>query len=300
MKKFILISTIVAGITVSQLSFAQQVDPATEAAATAKDHDTTELHESGLSISDGKYHGIGQGAVGLQGTTVTITNSPTATNTYGAGHTSLELSLAPGASGFALDLEEKSGVNLWTRHGDQTIVPLLGLEPLNFAAGTSIGFESKTTQHTDALGVTTTTKDSDPHRIPGREPYIEWSPMAAVGFQVLGDTCKAMFAIRGGASIGTLGDGGVRPAYGAGVSAVCKHILSFSADVMRIPTKTVDVDMASLRAFVLVPGQHFGIGTVFDARDSKNVNQASSVYSLPLPSSTTAEVVGKIVIGGEF
>ncbi len=299
MKRFILISTIAAGLSIAPHAFGQQAAPEAEGIS-KKDHDTTEMHASGIDGSYGKFQGTTQSGVGLQGMSVTITNAPGATNTYGAGHGSLDLSLTPGASGFALNAEEKSGVNLWTRKSNEAVIPLIGLEPLNLMFGTSVGFDKKTTTHTGVLGQTYTTQDSDPHRIQGREPNIEWSPMASAGVQLFSDTCKATLLIRGGASIGTLGDGGVRPAYGAGVTAVCKDLLQFSADVMRIPTKTVDVDMASLRAFVLIPGQKFGVGTVFDARDAKDVSQSSAVYSLPTPASATGEFVGKVVIGGKF
>lgn len=256
---------------------------------------TTTMDKGAVTGSYGFYHGEKQGAIGLQGMKTTITNAQGTMKAYGTGHGSIEV----GTVGIAFNAEHKSGLNFWTRKGSERVVPLIGIEPFNLALGTSIGFDKLVTEQKNPLGQTYYVERSNPHRILGREPFIEWSPMASVGIQVLGDTCKAMFALRGGVSLGTLGDGGLRTAYGAGVVGVCEDVLQFSADVMRISTKSSDVDMASVRAFILIPGQSFGIGAVVDGRDTKDSGQ-SAVFSMPGPSSKTAEFVGKIALGGRF
>lgn len=85
--------------------------------------------------------------------------------------------------------------------------------------------------------------------------YIEWQPMAAVGLQIPSDLCRVAILVRGGGSWGTIGENGLRPAYGMGGYINCSNVFDFAAEITHIQSDTpTDVLMSEIR----IPLQHVG------------------------------------------
>ncbi len=77
-----------------------------------------------------------------------------------------------------------------------------------------------------------------------RTDYIEWQPMMSVGGQLPIASCRILALIRGGGSLGNLGDGGARWAYGSGAYLNCPK-LDLIGEITRIKTKSGDHDLAN-------------------------------------------------------
>jgi hypothetical protein len=158
-----------------------------------------------------------------------------------------ELNLDIGATGFAtghrygmahvrLMIGNTFGINLsdsvgWNFFGDSPFI--LSTELLNFQINWAVQAAAE------------------------QRNYFEWTPMAAAGFQVQTDQCRVVAVIRGGGSVGTLGDGGARPAYGVGGYVDCESKLALGAELLRIEDASNDIDLA--RVEISVP-----IGAVGD------------------------------------
>ena len=140
---------------------------------------------------------------------------------YGMGQLRLML-----GNTFGIHLSEAGGVNLLRYTADHPIF-LIGVEPFNFNFNAGVQGSVENLSN-----------------------YFEWTPMAAVGLDIDflelsdDDTCRGILLARGGASIGTLGDGGARPAYGAGFHINCADAVNFGADLLRIEDANFDVDLA--------------------------------------------------------
>lgn len=267
-------------------------------------HDSSRMEIAGAGGAYQEFNkGNKTGAFVLQYNAVGINNggkSPEITTAGRTMYSTSGASLDVSPEGIGARLDARVGNNLWKRKDDAPVAPLIGIEPLSLSMGTSVSFKPGTEIKKDILGIDREVPAKGLHRINGREPFFEWTPMAAIGAQFFTDSCKAMVAVRGGAAIGTLGDGGVRPAYGAGASAVCNNKLIFNADFTRIVTENSNVDMANLMAGVKIPGQDFAIGAVFEGRDTKDTAKSPSVYSFPTASGDRPDVAAKLFIGGAF
>lgn len=235
----------------------------------------------------GKYQGNTQaGATAhMQGVSIANGDQHKNPNTEGPAlsYANLSAGVEVGPAGVEVAGKLNGGWNFWKRNDGQTVVPHVGFEPFNWQAGASIGFDNKP-------GVS----------IQGRTAHLEWMPMGAAGVQVFGDTCRAMFSARGGMSVGTFGDNNLKPVYGAGVMGVCKNLLLFNADLTRIKDGEKNIDMATFHAALKIPGQSFSVGAVFEGRDTKDAGDMGFMPSIPLPGSSTAEISGKLMIGGAF
>lgn len=77
-----------------------------------------------------------------------------------------------------------------------------------------------------------------------RTDYIEWQPSVSLGVQAESGTCHALAAVRGGASVGTLGDNGIRKSYGVGANLVCKGVKA-AGEWTQIKSDTDHANIAS-------------------------------------------------------
>lgn len=146
---------------------------------------------------------------------------------YGTEHGRLELGSGIGLTGAGF-----AGAGYLTPASNGSSGVFVGLEPVN-------------------LQVTLNSNDE-------REDFIEWSPMASVGLHLDTDVCRATALARGGLSLGSLGDGGLRVAKGMGAYLACEHG-QLAGEMTRIKTDTGDVDLATIDLSVIaIP--RFAIG----------------------------------------
>lgn len=188
---------------------------------------------------------------GVLSLTALRTQQPSTENgfaSYGQGTLRLEA-----GTGLGVALRGKSGTTLIGAGNGVTVAPHVGLELL------SMNFSVNTNDN--------------------REDFIEWSPMAALGVQGnIGNLCKVVANARAGGSIGTLGKGGARAAYGAGVDSHCLKMFNLSANATRIATGTGPVDLQSADFRVMFPGTRANIGVSAEAITTRAESSKSHLF----------------------
>ena len=98
----------------------------------------------------------------------------------------------------------------------------------------------------------------------GRVDFWEWLPALSLGIRTepLG-VCKVLLLARGGAAVGNLGTGGIRPMYGAGAYLSCGR-LDMASSITRVLTETQTVELVETNLSARL-GKVFGIGLRFES-----------------------------------
>lgn len=129
---------------------------------------------------------------------------------------------------------------------------------------------------------------------PKREHFIQFTPMASVGAELMTQACRFLLAARVGGGVGTLGEPGTSWAYGAGAYANCRYV-NVSADATRLTTGSGPVDMANGDLRVSIPlGSavpfKLGLGVRAEAIVSHDGYKSAGVVPTPGATSPTDRV----------
>lgn len=218
----------------------------------------------GESGGEKEIAGVVSGAeINLPGTRVTVGGRQA--NEYAHANLRLELGTGFGAAGDlnmsqdSLALRSKSGI----------VRVHAGIEPIN------LHFSANTNKN--------------------RTDYFEWQPMAALGLQLGSESCSIMAVARAGAAIGTLGENGVRAAYGGGALSSCGGFRA-AGEVTRIRSDRQPADIGSID---LAFGRKIAVGLRGEAVVVSSDEKALA-ESLGEKGRGTEEVRGLVTVGGAF
>jgi len=189
-------------------------------------------------------------------------------NGYGYSEMRLEIGTGFGIAGNWMSGTKLSGL----KRGETGVAPLLGLEIFNVRLSANT--------------------DDD------REDFIEWMPMMAAGLNAATNGCALSLVARGGAALGTLGDGGVRSAAGVGTYLNCKKV-DLSADFTRIWTKGQPVDLARAELVFPALGDNMYVGISAEAISTRQSKSVDLLNWLP-ETNDKVEKRAFLVVGGTY
>jgi hypothetical protein len=173
------------------------------------------------------------------------------------GHDYLRLEIggrSEGGVGLGIAGGGMSGSQLVGVRGDQNVMLHIGAEPFNL--------------------------QFNAHSSDAREDFIEWMPMGSAGVQVAADTCRAIALLRGGAAIGTLGNGGARGAWGGGAYLTCPAV-QVAGEITRIESDNKPVDVAAVNARLNLASHNLSLGVLAEAITTRRDGTSPAIFSTP-------------------